>query len=76
MFYENPQLIHEASKKLISSNNCKLRFKIRKWHILYSNNGRKKENIEIKEAIKELEKLNVGEYHDISRDGTGEGWQY
>ena len=41
-----------------------------------ANNGSKKEDIEIKDAVKELEKLNVGEIllHDISRDGSGEGY--
>ncbi len=78
MFYENPQLIHEASKKFGSQAiivNIDLKLENGRY-TLYSNNGRKKENIEIKEAIKELEKLNVGEIllHDISRDGTGEGY--
>ncbi len=78
MFYENPQLIHEASKKFGSQAiivNLDLKLENGRY-TLYSNNGRKKENIEIKEAIKELEKLNVGEIllHDISRDGTGEGY--
>lgn len=78
MFYENPQLIHEASKKFGSQAiivNLDLKLENGRY-TLYSNNGRKKENIDIKEAIKELEKLNVGEIllHDISRDGTGEGY--
>lgn len=78
MFYENPHLIHEASKKFGSQAiiiNLDIKLENGSYN-LYSNNGNKKENIEIKEAVKELEKLNVGEIllHDISRDGSGEGY--
>lgn len=78
MFYENPELIYQAVKKFGSQAiiiNLDIKLENGTYN-LYSNNGNKKENIEIKDAVKELEKLNVGEIllHDISRDGSGEGY--
>ena len=78
MFFENPHFIYEASKKF-GSQAIILNFDVKKEngsYNLYSNNGKKKQNISIQDAIKELEKLNVGEIllQDISRDGTGEGY--
>ena len=78
MFYENPELIYEASKKFGSQAiivNLDIKLENGRYN-LYSNNGSKREDIEIKDAVKELEKLNVGEIllHDISKDGSGEGY--
>ena len=78
MFYENPKLIYEASKKFGSQAiivNLDIKLENGRYN-LYSNNGNNKEDIDIKDAVKELEKLNVGEIllHDISRDGSGEGY--
>ena len=78
MFYENPELIYEASKKFGSQAiivNLDIKLENGRYN-LYSNNGSKREDIEIEDAVKELEKLNVGEIllHDISKDGSGEGY--
>ena len=75
MFYENPKLIYEASKKFGSQAiivNLDIKLENGRYN-LYSNNGNNKEDIDIKDAVKELEKLNVGEIllHDISRDEVG-----
>jgi cyclase len=78
LFYENPELIEKASQKFGSQAiivNLDIRFENNSY-ILYSHNGKKKESITIKNAIEKIEKINVGEIllHDISRDGTGEGY--
>ncbi len=78
MFYEDIASIHKASRKFGSQAvivNLDVKKEQGKYY-LYSDNGTKKKNISLDDAIKEIEKINAGEIllHDISRDGTGEGY--
>ena len=78
IFYEKPSIIFEASKKFGSQSIIiNLDFKkVEGKYYMYSNNGLKKQNILIDDAIKEIEKVSAGEIllHDISRDGSGNGY--
>ncbi|MBC85488.1 MAG: imidazole glycerol phosphate synthase cyclase subunit [Acidimicrobiaceae bacterium] len=78
IFYENPKIIYEASKKfgsqaIVLNLDIKL---INGKYSLYSNNGKKKQEITLQDALKKIEQINVGEIllHDISKDGAGTGY--